>query len=264
MEYEQSTEQPSLKSLLGHDATLGKEFGIINEYEGFIQRRAYDYLMVGFVTDVDQMEEQREARFEEYLGKINTDLSDYRRDVDQWNQQHTRNADPYKWQLQIDDRGRVMKDDYGRPIRRVDLPTPEVCKAAIITHPAISHEPTRDELKSVAQESIEKYFDQALNDSYNLLAGQLRDIASELPTAPYEPIEPGVRTRDELIREYQKDISRMNAIEALMIERNPPVDAADNLGLLQHEFSPEIAPTTAKIYIVRHLGKVSADLVRTA
>jgi hypothetical protein len=256
MEFEQTVKKPTLKTILGHDPSTGREYGIINEYEAHIHRRAHDYLMVGFVTDVDQVEERREERYKAHVMRIGFDLSQYLTDVADWNKNHADNADPELWQTQ--------PGEYGQIERRVDLPPIEVCRDAIIPQSQIHKSLEWSDLERIAQEGIEKYFNQALNDSHSLLGSQLHDIAAELPTAPFEPIDPGVRTRDELIREYQNIISRMNAIEALMIERNPPADAADNLGLLQPDFSPEVAPTTAKIYIVRHIGRVGADLVHSA
>lgn len=256
MEYEQSNNQPTLKTLLGYDPATGKEYGIINEYEAYIHRRAYDYLMVGFVTDVDQVEEQREERFKAHVMRIGFDLSSYYTDVDEWNKKHADNANPALWQMQPGDDGQM--------IRRTDLPSIEVCRESIIPKSQLNRSISWGDLENIAHEGMEKHFDRALNDAHTLLDTQLHDIAAELPIAPFEPIEPGVRTRNELIREYQKIVSRMNAIESLMIERNPPADAAENLSPLQPEFSAEVAPTTAKIYVVRHLGKAGADLIRTA
>lgn len=256
MEFEHTTEQPTLKTILGYDPATGKEYGIINEYEAYIHRRAYDYLMVGLVTDVDQVEEQRESRFDTHVNRIGLDLSFYHTDLLEWNQKHADNANPALWQMQPGENGRM--------VRRTDLPSVEACREAIIPNPFLTRTVTRKDLENIAHEGINQHFDRALNDAHNLLTVQLHDIAAELPTAPSEPIEPGVRTRGELIQEYQKIISRMNAIEGLMIERNPPMDAVDNISPLLPNYSAEISPTTAKIYVVRHLGKIGSDLVRTA
>lgn len=263
MEYEKSVEPPTIKKLLGPEYEAGQEPGIIREYEGVIQRRAYDYLMIGFATDVDQVEDQREARFETYVDKIENDFADYRSEVEKWNKDLLDNTIPTRWQSDVDQYGNIIRDKYGQTLRRTDLPAVKVCEAARVIHPAISHVPSRDELEHVSQEGIEKFFDQALNDSYELLRQQQADIIGELPVAPHEMYDPGVRTYPQLVDEYARNVSRMSAIEAIYLERNP-VDAADNLAYLQPELLGQTAPVTEKIYIVRGLGKATASLVRTA
>jgi hypothetical protein len=254
MEYEQQKPLPTVKELLGSKRKQDEaEIGIIKETEHWIHLKAFDYLMVGFVTDVDQVEGAREQRHEAYVDTIEATFAEYREDVKKWDENHLLNIEPDFWQKQ---------HDYERneEIRRIDLPSIEVCRDSIVG-PAARRIPTRGEIEHVASEGLNKFYDSALEASYTLLKRQLSDIEAELPTAPYEA-EDGVKTQTELAHEQMKILSRISAIEKLSFERYP-ADTADNISILQPAPVSEIAPITAQIYVVRQIGGVGIDLVRT-
>lgn len=205
MEYEKTPEQLTIKKLLGSDHVDGQEPGIIKEYQGLIQRHAYDYLMVGFATDVDQVEDQREARFDAYLDKIESDFAMYRSDVTRWNQDLADNSSQDEWQVQLKE---------GRIIRREDLPPVDICKRAMVTSPFALNEPTREQIRVISQEGINKFFDQALDDSYELLQSRLESIAVDLPTAPLVKGGDHPKTFSELADEHSELKKRMTVLKS--------------------------------------------------
>jgi len=256
MEKEQQKTPPTLKELLGHANKPGEiEVGIINETEKWIHRRALDYLMVGFVTDADQVESQKEQRYENYIDTISTDLTRYYDDVYKWNVEHLQNALPATWQTEYD----YQKH---QEVRRIDLPSVDVCLASIVDLGQYRETPpTREDIKYAAAEGLEIYYDEALEKSCRLMSNQLNDIAAELPTAPHEPLD-GVATYDELLAEQKAINSRLNAAEQLYLQHHP-IDTADNLAPLRPLPHPEAAPVTGPTYVVRQMGKVGTTLVRT-
>jgi hypothetical protein len=258
MEYESKNHPVSLKELLGKANKPGEtEVGIINEAENWIHRRALDYLMVGFVTDADQVESRKEERYEEYIDTIEGDLEQYYKDVFKWNTEHLQNAIPATWQTEYDYKT-------GREVRRVDLPSVEVCKASIVNLGQYRDTPpSRQDVKSAATEGLELYYDEALKESCNLLSKRLEEIAGELPTAPYEAIEgEDVMTHDELLAEQKAVNSRLNAAEKIYLERHPQ-DGIGGIGGLVLPNRNEVTLNTGPTYVIREMGKVGTTLVRT-
>jgi hypothetical protein len=257
MEHEPKIPYYSLREMLGTAAKPSEtEVGIINETENWIHRRALDYLMVGFVTDADQVESRKEERYQDYLTTVQLDLAQYYRDVTHRNEEHMRNSIPETWDTVV--------DMYGVQVRRPDMPSPEVLLGSIVNLGRYAKTaPTYKEIKHVAAEGLELYYDEALKESCLLMNKRLHEIAGELPTAPHEVAEgEDLMTYDELMAEQKAINSRLNAAERIYLERHPQ-DAVDNIVPLDLPSRSEVSLHTGPTYVVQQLGKAGTALVRT-
>lgn len=262
MEKESQPSALTLEEFLGATRNSDElEIGLVNETKYWIYRRALDYLTIGFATDVDQNESDKDQRYEEYLSIISQDLKRYSMDVASWNESHLINTIPSMWEI-----------EHEGTDRRPDLPSVEVCKKSIIMSDASRRNPTREELVGFATAGMDFHYDDALRISHELLESKISDVMAELPTAPFEEIEDGVRTQSQLEMELKLLQSRLNAVESIRKVREQPdvecyaedavLDTADNLSLLQVAVGPsELSPITGHIYVVRQIGSVGVDLV---
>lgn len=242
MEKETAQKNVTVLELLGANEPRKENLGIIREYQTWIYRRALDYLVVGLATDVDLGEEAKSERYEAYIDTITSDLAQYREDAITWDTEQLMNSKPALWQTQFD-------YDLNKDVRRSDLPPIEVCKRSLIGESS-QYEPTREEVKLVAQEGMDIYFDQAVVSAMALLNERIQEITYELPTAPFEAYDDTVMTRDQLQNELEVIISRLAAIEQIESER-----AIAKIGFKpayekRHTVKDELKPVTDKLHII--------------
>lgn len=203
MELERQKTKLSLEEFLGTSQHTGENtVGIINETKHWIYRRALDYLTIGFATDVDQIEHTKDQRYELYLATIKQDIHTYASDVQKWNEEHVLNTIPSVWQK-----------EYYDDVRRNDLPSIEVCRDAVVVGPALQRDPSREELEAFGAEGLSFHYDDALATAKDILESQIQSLTAELVTAPFEHIEKGVKTHDELMDEIRKVNSRLSAVD---------------------------------------------------
>jgi hypothetical protein len=242
MEKEISHKNPTVLELLGASEPGKENLGIVREYQAWIHRRALDYLVVGLATDLDLNEEASSRRYEAYLDIIESDMAQYRDDAIKWDIEHLMSSKPALWQTQYD-------YDQHKEVRRTDLPPIEVCEQSLIGK-ASQYEPTRDEIKLIAKEGMDIYFDEAAATAKALLSERAQEIKYELPTAPFEAYEDDVQTQDELQKELETITSRLVAIEQIESERamkkigfEPAYDA-------KHTVKDELRPVTDKLAVI--------------
>lgn len=215
MEYETTKKDPTLLELLGADKPEKENIGLIREYQAWIHRRALDYLVVGLATDIDDDPQNKTLRFDSYVDTIESDLAHYRDEAKKWDITHLENTLPALWQTQFD-------YDQGKEVRRFDLPSEEVCKQSMIGESS-QRQPERELVCHVAKEGIDVYFDQALDMAKDILEEKMKEIRYELPVAPYEAVEEGIKTQDVLKEELEVITSRLNIIEQISNERKAEV-----------------------------------------